>query len=304
MSKEHPTNIAASVRQRLFNLALAHGDNFEHVAVSYGLDRMLYRLSLSPQAHRFILKGATMFRYWLPDIHRPTMDVDLLGKGFKEVDEVVAVFADALHATVDDDGLVFIPATLRGNMIREGNQYHGVRIQLEARLAGARLCLQFDVGFGDIVMPPPEMMDLPPMLPFPAARLATYSRYSMVAEKFHAMTSLGAQNSRMKDFFDIWTLSRHLPFEGETLRTALTATFDRRNTPIPTALTLALTPEFTESASKGKQWTAFLRRIGEAAATPLPEVAAALAGFLLPVTSAITAGEPFDKHWPPNGPWL
>ncbi len=155
MSKEKPKIIAASVRQKLLNLSLQRGETFEQIAVTYAHERMLYRLSLLKCADRFVLKGAVLFRYWLPELHRPTLDIDLLGIGFHDVEEIVSVFKEAMSVPVEDDGLAFAHETLQGSLIREGNQYHGVRIQLVSRLTTARLSLQFDIGFGDIVSPKP-----------------------------------------------------------------------------------------------------------------------------------------------------
>ena len=264
---------------------------------------MLYRLSLLSCADRFILKGAALFRYWLPELHRPTLDIDLLGVGFHDVDELVKVFREAISVPVDDDGLVFVPETLQGSLIREGNQYHGVRILLDARLTSARLPLQFDIGFGDIVSPNPITMDLKPLLPFPHVKIATYSRYTTVAEKFQALVILGLRNSRMKDYFDIWTLSNHFSFDGDTLQKALKATFSRRNTPVLAELPVGLTAEFSEAQDKQAQWKGFLRRIGAKEEKHFPEIVKDISAFLSPVVNSIVTAKPFYFHWNPKGPW-
>ena len=304
MSKAKPKNIAASVRQKLLNLSHKQGEPFEQVAISYALERMLYRLSLSSRADRFILKGAILFRYWLPELRRPTLDMDLLGLGFHDVEEVLSVFKEALSLPVPDDGLIFDGDTLQGSFIREGNQYHGVRVQLQSWLTTAKLSLQFDIGFGDAVLPKPIMMDLPPLLSFPSARIAAYSRYSTVTEKFQAMTTLALRNSRMKDYFDIWILSQHFSFDGGTLREALEATFSRRNTPMPSEMPVGLSAEFGEATDKQAQWRGFLRRIGSKEDAPFPVIVKEIAAFLGPILFPADKKRLRNLKWAAKGPWL
>ena len=97
---------------------------------------------------------------------------------------------------------------------------------MTALLEKARMTLQVDVGFSDRVVPGPEEIDFPTLLDFPAPHLLGYTRETVVAEKFEAMVKLGILNSRMKDFFDIWTLSREFSFDGSTLSKAVKTTFE------------------------------------------------------------------------------
>ena len=174
---------------------------------------------------------------------------------------------------------------------------------MEARLTSARLSLQFDIGFGDIVSPKPIIMDLEPLLAFPHVKIATYSRYTTVAEKFQAMVTLGLSNSRMKDYFDIWTLSRHFPFDGATLQKALIATFSRRNTPVLAELPIGLSEEFGEAPEKQAQWKGFLRRIDAKEEKHFPEIVKDISAFLSPVVNSIATEKAFNFHWNPKGPW-
>lgn len=300
MSRENPRNLSASVRHKLLNLSHQRGEPFEQVAVAYALERMLYRLSLSDNANRFVLKGAAMFRYWLPNIIRPTLDMDFLGIGFYDVNGVVSAFREALSVSVPDDGMIFDVESLKGEMIREGNQYHGVRVSLQSSLTTAILNLQFDVGFGDAVYPKPSLEEFPSLLSLPCGKIAVYSRYSTVAEKFQAMTNLGLRNSRIKDYFDIWTLSRHFPFDGVILRKSIEATFSRRNTPLPSTMPLGLSVEFGEAPDKGAQWKGFLRRIGAESEKLFPEIVADIADFLDPVLFPSDGKLPSVLKWNPK----
>lgn len=164
------------------------------------------------------------------------------------------VVADIVRADVEPDGLEFEEGSIRGEEIREDQEYRGVRVRLTAHLAGARIPLQVDVAFGDVVTPAPEPLEYPTMLDLPAPRLRAYPPEPVVAEKFQAMVALGMANSRMKDFYDVWALAERMRFEGRRLRRALEATFRRRRTPVPADAPVALTAEFHDDGSKRVQW--------------------------------------------------
>jgi hypothetical protein len=205
---------------------------------------------------------------------------------------------------VEDDGVVFLPETVRGEEIREDQEYAGVRLQLVARLAGARMSLQIDVGFGDDVYPEPREADYPTVLTFQAPRILVYPRESVVAEKYHALVFLGIANSRMKDFFDLWTLAKTFPFEGEMLARSIEVTFIRRRTEVPSLIPMGLSDEFCDDARKQTQWRAFLTKgrlvVGEVS---LREVAEFLRTFLMPPSTAIAENKRFGFRWPAAGPW-
>ena len=304
MSKDRPRNLPASVRDRLRKLAAARKEDFQLVLTRYGLERWLYRLSRSPHADSFILKGAMLFQLWAGQPHRPTRDLDLLGRGDNSVAAVVGAFREVCNQAVEEDGLEFRAESVRGERIKEDQEYEGIRVHCEARLENARIPLQIDVGFGDAVTPPAAGVRYPTLLEFPAPTLRAYRRETVVAEKFQAMTDLGMANSRMKDFYDLWVLARGFEFDGPTLSTAIRATFRRRRTALPTAAPLALTAEFAEDAAKRKQWEAFLRKSKLDVGAVLAEVVAVLGDFLTPPVQALAAGEPFERNWPTGGPWM
>jgi hypothetical protein len=153
VSKQRQPNLAASVRQRLLNLARDRGEEFQFVLTRYAIERVLYRLSRSPHASRFVLKGALLFELWTGQRHRSTLDVDLLSLASDDVDRLVKTFREILSAKVGDDGLVIDAASVQGEQIREEQRYHGVRLTATATLAGARIPLQIDIGFGDSIIP-------------------------------------------------------------------------------------------------------------------------------------------------------
>src|SRR5262249_32470640 len=151
--KEKPRNLAASVRERLLQLAKKRNEDFQSLLTRYCLERLLYRLSQSPYRDTFILKGALLFALWSGRTHRPTKDVDLLGRGENSIDRLEQAFRELCTQPVADDGLPYLAETVRAGRIKEDEEYEGVRVRCEARLANARVGVQADIGFGDAVTP-------------------------------------------------------------------------------------------------------------------------------------------------------
>jgi predicted nucleotidyltransferase component of viral defense system len=291
-------DMAASVRQRLLNLSRERGEDFQHVLMRYGLERLLYRLTQSRHAGQVVLKGAVLFQLWTGQPHRSTRDLDLLGHGVPSPDRLQQLFRDVCAQPVVDDGLTFLAAAVQAEPIKEDDNYQGIRLRIEARLGNARIPLQVDVGFGDAVTPAPQLVTYPALLEFPAPSLKAYPRETVVAEKFQAMVVLGMANSRMKDFYDVWTLARHFKFDGPTLCAALQATFTRRQTPLPVTPPLALTSDFGTDRAKTVQWAAFLKK-GKLVDQPPPlsTVVVLLEGFLMPPTLALVSQATWNRNW-------
>ena len=274
-------DVGASVRSRLLNLARERGQPFDLVITRYALERLLYRLSESAHRNRFALKGAMLITTWFADPHRPTRDLDLLGFGDSAEESILSVFREVCGMPMDD-GITFEVDNLRIERIREELEYGGLRLRTVANLSRARINVVIDVGFGDAVEPGLEEIEFPVLLESPAPRLRAYPRETVIAEKFQAMVHLGRANSRMKDFYDVWVLSKAYAFDPDRLAKAIAATFERRRTAIPSEVPDALTPEFARDASKRRQWDAFVR---ELAALPdsLETVVFDLAAFLMPM---------------------
>ena len=295
-------NIGASVRDRLLNKARAEKLDFNFLLTRYALERMLYRLSISDQRDQFLLKGALLFDLWFDVPHRPTHDADFLGFGSADIPHVEEIFRSISRIEVED-GIVFQPDSVKAAEIRKEANYAGVRVTLMGLLDSARCPVQIDVGFGDAVVPGPEDVSYPIILSgMPEPQIRAYPRYTVVAEKLEALTSLGMLNSRMKDFFDLWVLAKHSDFDGTVLTRAVSATFERRQTAIPQGLTIGLSDEFINDVQKEKQWQAFLRK-NALNPIPLAVVIADLREFLLPVLSSISAGVSFGKSWRIGAGW-
>lgn len=303
--KKGTTASAASVRAKLLKLARERGDDFQLVLLRYANERLLFRLSTSPHAKSFVLKGAALFTLWTGAPHRATRDLDLLGFGDPAIERMQSLFTDVLRVDrAADDGLVFDLASLSVDLIREDQEYGGVRVTVDAYLTTAKIPLQVDVGFGDAITPDAVEVTYPTLLDMPAPRLRAYPRETVVAEKLEAMTKLGLENSRMKDFYDVAALAAGFAFEGTMLVRAIAATFNRRQTPIPASLPLALTSTFADDALKQQQWAAFVRRSGVDDAGGLSATIAALVVFLeQPLAAVRAADDTWTGTWLPGGPW-
>jgi predicted nucleotidyltransferase component of viral defense system len=295
-----PEQLAASVRQRLKNLTGT--TDFQTMLVRYALERLLYRLSQSNYRQQFVLKGALLFDIWLERSHRATRDVDFLGFGDSTPTRIEEIFRELCSIDVVADGLEFAVSSIVSSRIKADCEYEGVRINLLAYLVGTRtqIPVQVDVGFGDAITPSPISVEFPALLSFPAPQVLSYPRETVVAEKFQAMVLLGMSNTRLKDFYDLWVLATNFSFDGIVLGAALTATFERRRTPLPQthAKVVALTPLFTNDAQKQQAWKAFLRKHQLVAnELNLIEVTEIIQEFILPASAMVSSGELFFGQW-------
>ncbi len=265
MTRRSPKNIAASVRQRLLDKARESDRPFNELLQYFAMERFLYRLSKSPYVDSFVLKGALMLTVWEAPLTRPTLDIDLLGRIDNRIETIVRVTRELCLQEVEPDGIAFDTATIEA--------------------------------------PSPKPMNYPGLLDLPAPQLRGYSRESTIAEKFEAMVKLGVLNSRMKDFFDIWLMSRQFDYNGATLSKAILKTFSTRGTKIP-AEPLALMDAFAKDTTKAAQWRGFLRknRLSEAP-KDLTEVIMSIGAFLKPISERLAAGHVFKLIWKAPGPW-
>ena len=265
------SNMAASVRARLLGIAKTQESDFNQVLVRFALERILYRLSQSEHARRFLLKGALLFTLWYDMPHRATRDADLLGFGASDLESVAQVFREIAAISVND-GIVFDPASVAAEEIRKEAGYGGVRVTIAGELAKARCKTQIDVGFGDAVTPGPVDSVYPVLLnDLPAPRLRVYPTYTVVAEKLHAIALLGMTNSRVKDYFDLSVLLERETLGADLLAQAIKATFERRGMAVPTELPVGLTDEFAHDMSRQALWQSFVKK-NELASEPLAAI--------------------------------
>jgi len=296
--------LAQSVQVRLVRHARMLGVDTNLILTRFAMERFLYRLSRSPEGENFVLKGGLLLLVWLGETIRPTRDADLLGLGDLSDEALAKTFREVCAVGVEPDAMTYLPDSIRVAAVRPEDAYGGKRVTLESHLGPARLRVQVDVGNGDAVVPEPVWLDYPSLLDLPLARLRAYRPETAIAEKLHAMVTLGSKNSRMRDFFDIDALAARQQFDGQTLVNALAATFERRRTGIPSGLPLALTPAFPAASEKQAQWAGFLKRNRlSSAPSDLGQVVERLARFLAPVIAAAERGAALNLGWPPGGPW-
>lgn len=251
-----PANIAASVKQRLLNLARAERRAYDVVLVRYALERLLYRLSISEHRGSFILKGGMLVTLWIESSSRETRDADFLGHGDSDPNHLREVFAGVLSIDADD-GLVFDTGSLRTAVIREEMEYGGVRLRTDAYLERSRIPVTIDIGFGDALADVARTMAYPSMLGMDEPEIRIYPPASVIAEKFQAMVALGIANGRMKDYFDLWAIPRALEISPDDLDAAIRATFHRRGTAVPAERPPGLSDAMIGDDAKRAQWRAY-----------------------------------------------
>ena len=298
-------NHAASVRQRLLNVARRDRVDYNLVLQRYAAERFLYRLSASSEVDRFTLKGAALFRVWAEEDLRPTRDVDFLASGL-ETDAAIRTSLEAVcEIPCSEDGVVFDPATIRIDTIRDKLLYGSLRVRIQGSLGQARLALQVDIGFGDVITPERVEQDYPTLLNLPVPRLWTYPRETLVAEKLEAMVSLGAANSRVKDLWDIACLARLFAFDGETLRTAIEETLRRRRTSFKGERPVALLPGYYKDTMRAQRWHELQRQVraGTDGPAQLVDAGEELSRFLGPICDSLIEESSFTQAWAPGGPW-
>ena len=305
MSRDEIRNISQSVYQRLLNLARAEKVDFNLILTRYGIERLLYRLSISEYTDRFILKGGSLFLVWMGQNYRVTRDADLLGYGPADIGSLTEVFRQLCEIVSENvDGMKYCSNTIKAVSTREDEEYDGIRVTLLGKLNNARIHVQIDIGFGDAVTPEPEMIEYPTLLDAPAPVLRAYPRYTMVAEKLETLVKFGMINSRMKDIYDLWLIKKLFDFDGTILKDAVNNTFKRRSTQLPEAIPAAFTDEFRKDAGKQIQWRAFLRK-SDPQVIPgnLDDTLGEIVEFLMPVMNAIQTGSDFRLKWNRDRTW-
>lgn len=251
-----PANMAKSVKDRLLNIARKEGRVFDVLLVRFALERLLYRLSISEHRDRFVLKGGMLVTVWVEDDNRVTRDADFLGHGDPDPERLAADFR-VIMAIESNDGLVFDLDALAATAIREEMEYGGTRLKTAAYLEKTRIPVTIDIGFGDAMADATQQLDYPTLLDLPAPNVRAYPPATVIAEKFQAMVALGVLNGRMKDYYDVWAIPRALDIATDELDAAITATFERRQTAIPTERPPGLSAEMVDDEVKQRQWRAY-----------------------------------------------
>jgi hypothetical protein len=302
MSRDRSRNVAASVHERLKNVGRDTRRDFNLILIRYVLERFLSRLSRSKHRDCFVLKGALLFVAWENAVDRPTRDLDLLSFGDPDITSLEQIFSEICGVEAEPDGLVFDVSTVQGKEIREGAIHDGVRMKFMAYLGNARINLQVDVGFGDAVVPSASLLEYPVLLDHDPPTILAYPPEAVIAEKFHAMISLGMANSRLKDYYDIWRLVESRQFDLSRIVAAVDATFQRRGTEMASHEPEGLTQQYADRWADA--WGRLENRFDIEGGLPhLEDVIQRVREFLMPVLTANTAGEVPDMRWSAEMGW-
>ena len=287
---------AISVKDRLKKQAIEEKKTMQDKIVMYGLERTIYRLSISEYAERFTLKGG-IFLYALfnGDYTRATTDIDLLAQCISnDIEEMKKVFKE-IFSIKCDDALRFDLNTLDVIYITEFKEYHGVKVSILGHLDKTKVPISIDIGFGDIVYPERMKMDFPVLLDMDIPKVYAYSINSVVAEKFEAFVSLGLANSRYKDFYDIYVLSDRYNFDGKELTNAIKETFNHRGTSFDDIV--AFEDGFADDETRLMRWNSFVKKKKALIKLDFEETVQLLKILLFPIVDAIKKNELFERTW-------
>lgn len=255
-----PKNLAASVKQRLLNMARDQVRGFDILLVRFALERLLFRLSLSDFRDNYVLKGGMLVTQWLDHDNRETRDADFLGFGDADAETIKAVFAEIM-AIAADDGLEFDIGALAASVIREEMEYGGIRLRTNAYLERTRIPVTLDIAFGDALVDSAQSIDYPSLLDMDRPSIRAYPPEQVISEKFQAVVALGLANGRMKDFYDLWAIPKAMPIDELALDKAIAATFERRATPIPAECPAGLSVSMAGDAAAGRRWRAYVESL-------------------------------------------
>ena len=251
---------ADSVKARLKNFAIKSGCTFQEALTYYGLERAIYRISISEYADHFVLKGGIfLYAIFGRNYERATTDVDFLARRISNSsEEMKAIFQNIFSQDVDD-ALVFDIDTITVKDITEFKEYHGLHVSFVGYLDRTKIPIGIDIGFGDVIYPDAVKMDFPVILDMEAPRVNAYSLETLIAEKLEAIIHNGYLNSRYKDFYDIYVLSANYEFSYEGLRNAVIQTFENRKTQM-TMDSAAFSEEFLNDPMHQTRWKSFLKK--------------------------------------------
>ena len=305
MTRGEPRNLGPSIRARLLNKSRETGEDFQFLLHRYAAERFLYRLGESRHRERYVLKGAMLLVLWGEAVYRPTGDLDFTGYGSSLADDVRSTIREICEIQVANDGVIFDSREIAIESIREHGEYDSLRARFKATLDRARIRMQIDIGFGNAIQPPPTDAHYPTLLDTSPPQIRIYPREAVIAEKLHAMVTLGERNSRYKDFYDLHALVKNFAFEGDHLVRAVVATFDQRRSTIAQILPVALTPRFYDEADRAEQWRGYLDRNGlPGAPSDFRIVGERLLSFLREPWDAMARRSGFTASWSQGGPWL
>lgn len=303
MNKEK-INLAESVLHRLKNHAKTTRRRTDELLRYYAIERFLYRLSVSKHSEKFFLKGGLMLKALAISNHRATLDIDLLERTNNSIENLTEIINDISKIDIVADGIQYDTSSMKLSEMQINAEYNGVYVLFNAIIHSAKIPVQLDIGFSDVIYPEPIVIVYPTILEFPPPKLKGYTPESIIAEKFEAMTKLGMVNTRMKDFFDIWIFSQQLTFFGASLQKAIRATYDKRQTSF-NRLPDSISEVFYTDPAHQVRWKQFLQNIESVEKNiELPTVIGEIKEFLEPIVTASLEEKTFNKTWNYQEKWV
>lgn len=262
MKKREIKNYGRSVKDRLLTVSKESGILYMTILVRYIQERLLYRVAQSEYRSNFFLKGGALLYAINQEKARPTKDIDFLGTHINNDGEYIRlIFAQIVAVSCEEDGILFDPDSIGVEDITQDKEYHGLRLTIMASLDTVRQSISMDIGFGDVVTPGPQDLQYPLLLEdVPSMSVLAYSLETVVAEKFEAMISLSVNNSRMKDFFDVYGILNSEKLDKEVLTDAIKNTFHHRGTSYVENHPL-FTEDFYKDTNRIGRWKGFLKGI-------------------------------------------
>ena len=281
-------NYGMSVKNKLLNISRVSGRDYNLVVTRYLQERLLYRLSISRYNDRFYLKGGALLYAYDKLSARPTMDIDFLGKNISgETNNIARIFAEICAIDYQEDGVVFDPETITATDIMTGKHYDGVNVSVTAHIDTITQNVSMDIGFGDIIIPQSVNLDYPLFLEgMPAIRINAYSKETTIAEKFQTMIEKSVVNSRMKDFYDVYSILMEDRLDRDVLKEAIISVFKNRQTAYVEGHPL-FTEEFANDALRVRQWETFLKRIKFNDTLAFTEVMTTIKDELMPIWQSL-----------------
>ena len=262
MSKDIVKNYGKSIRSKLLNIAKEENTFYQTVLTRYFQERLLYRISQTRYRNNFYLKGGALMYAYERFVARPTLDIDFLGNNISnEGESIVKAFKEICSVPYEEDGVTFDVEQITDQNITEFKDYHGIRLSIPVRMDTISQVMTMDIGFGDVVTPKPVDLDYPILLEhLPSAKILAYSLETVIAEKLHAVVDLADQSSRMKDYYDLYTILHNEKFDADVLQEAIIRTFENRHTPYDDN-TMFFRKEFSENQQMQVRWQAFIKKI-------------------------------------------
>lgn len=265
MSKEQIKNYGKSIRSKLLNIAKQEDVFYQTILTRYFQERLLYRISQTKYRSNFYLKGGALMYAYEKFAARPTLDIDFLGNNISnEGVTVVAAFKEICSVPYEEDGVIYDIDNITAQNITEFKDYHGIRLSIPVRMDTIAQVLTMDIGFGDVVTPSPIDLDYPILLDqLPSVNVMAYSLETVIAEKMHAIVDLADQSSRMKDYYDLYSILSKEQYDVDTLQVAIVRTFENRHTSYD-ANTMFFRKDFADNQQMQVRWQAFIRKITKA----------------------------------------